>query len=419
MNKLIKIIKQYFPTMFASLLLLIAICFVVQLELLYRTEKKVTYDSLNIENLSKFCTIEELEKQLLKNPDDYILNIRLGQMYESLGKLDVANDFYKTALKLSGRSNLALYSYAIFCAKNDMYVFAATLAEELDSNSKRTNYFKAKIYEQIADTLDKKNNLSASVKSYQVVYKYAKSIGDKKYFNSIAEKYANEYIKLADYNMSINEYEEAISNLKNSINIKNSALANYKLGLIYLNNNNELAEKHINKAFYDDYYIVNPYIYNSVLTKLIEEAKILGNNGVLNYYDLRLKRFKKVLSEVYLYKNQIVIDNSALITKKTFFNKLKHMLYFDLKNNTDKDLNNLFVKAELYINGQKQVVTKKIITPTNSLELYSDFVSFGIDLPNDIQFNNLKQNNDIFVRYFAKRAKDAPWILIKIDFLNI
>lgn len=418
-KKINKILKQYMPTVFISLVILASICMFAELELLFRTEKEVTFDSLNVENLSKFCTIEELEKKLANNPDDYILNIRLGQMYELIGKLDTANDYYKTALKLSNRSNLALYSYAMFCAKNNMYIFAASLAEELDGTGNRANYFKAKIYEKIADKFDEHKNYAASIKSYQIVHKYAKSIGDKKYIDEIAKKYAQEFIKLADYNMDKKEYDEAVANLKNSLSIKKTPLANYKLGLIYLNTDLKKSEKYINEAFFDNPFIVNPYIYNTLLNKLISEAELSANDGVANYYNSRLKRFKNLLAKVYLYKNQISIENSTFVTKKTFFNKIKTQLFFEIKNNTDKNIENLYVKAELYINGQKYVLDKKIADKAHILELYSEFVPIYLDLPKEIETKNINNNSDIFIRYFAKKVEDAPWILIKIDLPNI
>ena len=114
-----------------------------------------------------------------------------------------------------------------------------------------------------------------------------------------------------------------------------------------------------------------------------------------------------------------MVDNSTLVYKKSFWNKVKHVLVFDLKNNTKDDIKSLFLKAELFINGKKYVIEKKVINPTSFLPAfdmirYEDFV-----IEDDIEFSNLNENNDIFVRYFAKRCKEAPWILLKIDFLNI
>lgn len=411
-------IKEYLTTVLVSLIVLAGLCMLFELELMFRCEKNVNFSELNVENLAKFCTIEELERKLLKNPDDFILNIRLGVMYESLNKLDKANDHYKTALSLSNRSNFALYSYAMFCARHDLFVFASSLAEELSGNNKRTNLFKAKIYEQLALSFDKNKNYLAATKSYQIAYKYAKSIGDFKYIKEIREKYSKEFIKSADFNMEINEPEEAISNLKNSILIKKSALANYKLGLIYLQSDYYLAEKYINEAFYMNPFVVNPYVYNSLLQKLLAQSEILGSKSTYNYYSSRLSRFKKKVGEVYLYKDQLIIDNSALLVKKTFFNKTENILFFEIKNNTKDDLKNLIVKAQIFVNGKEYNIQKHIIHPSNALEAYETLQYQDMVLPDDIKFNNLSENNDIFVKYWAKRCESAPWILIKIDFPN-
>ena len=420
MNKIkLSNLKEFFITLIVSFLIILAIAFVVELELLFRLEKQVNFEELNVENLAKFCTIEELEKQLLKTPDDIILNIRLAKAYESIDKLDKANDFYKNALKLSSRSNFSLYSYAMFCAKNNMYVFAATLAEELNGNSRKVNFYKAKIYETIADGFSKSKDYPASVKSYQISYKYANSISDSKYFAQIRKKYSDEYVKLADFNMHINETKEAISNLENSIKINKNALANYKLGLIYLHNKPRLAEKYINEAFFDDPYIVNPYVYNSLLQDILLETKVLKQENLANYYNSRLSRFKKKILQTYLYKDELTIENSALVNKKTYFGDSFRYLVFDLKNNTSEDIDSLYMKAELYINGEKYPFEKKIINPQRKLEAYDTLLYQDWKLPNDLKFNNLAQNNDIFVRYFAKKRPQAPWILVKIDFLKI
>ena len=84
-----------------------------------------------------------------------------------------------------------------------------------------------------------------------------------------------------------------------------------------------------------------------------------------------------------------------------------------------KSINNLFIKAELFVNGQKHVFEKKVISSKSPLGPYEVIQYEDMVLSKDVVFNDLKQNNDIFVRYFAKKCEDAPWILIKIDFLNI
>ena len=412
-------IKEYLPTIICSILITVAICFAVQLELLFRSEKIVTSNGLSIKYLSKFCTIEELEKYLVTHPNDDIVHIRIAQVYESLGKYEKANEYYKKGLKLSGRTNYALYSYGIFCAKHGLYVIAATMAEELNGKPKFVNLFKAKIYEQIGKGLLKDKNYKASTKSYHIALKYAKNTHDNKFLESIKKQYADAYVYLADYNMTIDEPDEAIANLNNSLKIKDNAPANYKLGVILLNLDLYNAEKHINKAFSKNPYIVNPYIYNNVLEHLLETAKKENKGNLIHFYSSRMARFKKVLNEAYLYKTDISIDNSMLLVKKGFLKKDKRFLYFELKNNTKNNLNDLYLKSELYVNSKPYVTEKHIITPTKPLEGLDTLKYTDYNLPQEILFNNLEQNNDIFVRYYAKKKPEAPWVLIKIDFINI
>ncbi|MBQ7286179.1 MAG: tetratricopeptide repeat protein, partial [Candidatus Gastranaerophilales bacterium] len=345
MNKKIKNIfklKEYMATIVVSLFIVIVMGFCVELELMFRCEESVNLNELNIENLSKFVTIEELEKQFQTTPDDYALNIKLAKIYDSLGETQKAHEYYKNALEVSKRSSYAIYSYAMFCAKNGLYATAASLVEELDGNSKRINEYKAQIYEEIAEIFDKKGDYSAAIKSYQIVYKYANSLSNGKYLKTIKDKYSKEYIKLADYNIEHNEIKEAISNLENSLRLKKTAIAEYKLGLIYQDSDPVKAEKHINNALHLNPYLINPYIYNSILTKLIDEHRIIGDETRQNHYSSRLGRFKKQISEIYLFKNDVIINNSALLTKKSIFGKIKHVLYFELQNNTKEDLKNLF-----------------------------------------------------------------------------
>ena len=82
-----KILKEYLLTIFVSLVILLAISMILQIELMFRCEKNVNFNELNVENLSKFYTIEELEKKLIEHPENIIINIRLGIMYESLENL--------------------------------------------------------------------------------------------------------------------------------------------------------------------------------------------------------------------------------------------------------------------------------------------------------------------------------------------
>ena len=414
-----KYIKEYLITMLVCSLIVVAISFCVELELLFRTELKVNEQELNTDNLSKFCTIEELEKRLAQEPTNYAINIRLAMIYESLHKYAKANEYYQNALKLSGRSNYSLYSYAMFCAKRGLYGISSALAEEIKGNNLKTIQYRAKIYDAIGDSLYNANDYSAASKAYQVAYKYAKNMNDRDKYSDIKSKFANSYAKSADLHMEKAMIQEAILDLENSLRIKKNALASYKLALIYKDIDKVKAQKHMQDAFRANPFIVNPYIYNSLFEDLIEDAKLTGNQNALNLYSVKHEIFKKQITRSYVYKNDILIDNSYIShQKKMFSDDDKYVLIFDLKNNTKFTIDELHIEIELFINSKRYVLNKKIISYKNPLDAYDIMQKVTIELPNDVGFINVKDKNDITAKYFVKKTKKAPWTMAKIEFLN-
>ena len=79
----------------------------------------------------------------------------------------------------------------------------------------------------------------------------------------------------------------------------------------------------------------------------------------------------------------------------------------------------MLLKAELFVNGTKYDFEKKVISHTKPLEAYDVLRYEGIELPEELKFDDIAKHNDIFVRYFAKKVENAPWVLVKIDFLDI
>ncbi|MBQ8476784.1 hypothetical protein IJ531_06965, partial [bacterium] len=151
MNKKNAKSPSLFATMAVTAVVVVVLCFAVELELLFRCENYVTRHELNMANLVKFATIEQLEKRLDNEPDNYVVGIKLAKIYEGLGDFARANELYTDALKQSGRSNYSLYNYAVFCAKRNMFAIAASMSEEISGKNAKNIKYKAQIYELIAD----------------------------------------------------------------------------------------------------------------------------------------------------------------------------------------------------------------------------------------------------------------------------
>lgn len=419
MNKKVNYVKEYILTFIIATFVVVTFCLCFELNLLFVSEQKVNQEELSMANLSKFCTIGELEKRRAKDPSDYFVDIKLAQIYESLSELDKADEYYISALKKSARSDFSLYSYAIFCANHNLYATSAILAEELSSNNKKHNFYKAKIYETLGDNLEKTNQPLAANKAYQVAYKYSKALNDNSYINVIRQKFANSYVSVADYNVQDKKPQEAIASLKNSIKILDTPIARYKLGLINIEFDKVEADRYISSVFNIDPYLVNPYIYNKLLNDLIMESKENNKPGSLNYYSIKLERFKKQLNDYYVYKDDILIDNAAIKSvKKMFSKKQNFVLFFDLRNNTKHQIRSLFVKVELVVNSKIYNVEKKIISHSNMLGYYDVLEQVNFKLPFGDDIINVNSKNDAIVKFYLKKREDAPWTLIGIEQLN-
>ena len=418
MNK--KVLFQDFITTFiATCVVVFFIALTIELHLLFKTEDDVYNETIKIEHFTEFYTINDLEKKLLESPNSIAIMLKLARLYDLADEDDNANKMYQRALKTSNRSNFALYSYALFCAKHGAVAISTSLAEELIGDRATTNIYKGRIYKSIGDYLYNSEQYQAAVMAFQVAYKYAKTMKDKEFLDVVKTSYADAYQKLADIRIKDKDVNQAISDLENSIQLFNSAPANYKLALIYLEVDKKHAERYMSKAFKIDPYIVNPYLYNFLLDDLIKISKDSGDVADHNFYSLKKRIFIKNLKEKYIYKGDIVLDNSNIqfSSKKLFHNKV-YSLFFDVHSTTKEPIKNLFIKADITLNHQLYSVTKRVVSPSHVLEPYENIEQVRFDLPETLVFYDLNKQNDIIVKYYAKKHLKSPWTLIKIEMIN-
>ncbi|MBR2068812.1 MAG: hypothetical protein IJ877_03525 [Candidatus Gastranaerophilales bacterium] len=413
MNKTKHKTPSFLTTAIVTVIVVFVLCFAIQLELLFRCENYVTKHELNMANLVKFATIEQLEKRLQNEPSNYIVSVKLAKLYEGLNEKARANKLYSDAVKKSGRTNYTLYNYALFCAKQGLFAIASGMAEEISGKNTKNIRYKAEIYEKIADVMFEYEEYKGAVSAYQISYKYAKNAQDEKYYNSVKNKYSYSYVKLADSLIEQKMVQEAIVALNNSIKVKETQIAKYKLGLIYIDFDKQKAQKLIEQVFKQEPYLVNPYIYNTLLNDLIDIAMKENNHSAINYYSVKYNSFKLAMEDIYLYKKDIAIDGSEIIKKKD-----KYYLVFNIKNTTKTKISQLFMDIELYLNSRRYRISKKVVYLSHALFPYGVIMGYKIQLPSNIDIVDVKNHNYLIIKYFAKKRTKAPNTLIKIDSLN-
>lgn len=419
MNNKTPDIRPYIVTMLVTITIMFSIALAGEISLLWKSEKKVVALELSNKIFSKFHTIEELEKKVMEDKDDYKAHIKLAQKYSEIREYDSANVYFQTALKISERSNYTLYTYSLFCIERKLYNMALNHAEEISLYNKSAIRYKAIIYEALADSLDKDGEIEGSIRAYQVALKYAKGNYKKKKLDELKLKYALEYVKLADIKINKKETKSAILDINNSLNIKETSMAKYKLALIYRDYDKQQSERLIQSVLEENPYLVNPYIYNTLLNNLIDEARYMGDTVKINYYNSKMQNFHKLLSKIYIFKDDLRITRMDILPRKSkLFKKEDIYLKFSIKNDTKEDIDNLYFFVELYYGNNKIEIDKKIASGTNPLIAKDTPTEFEIKFPPIISKDDISLANDLIVKCYAKKQNKAPWTLIKIQQLK-
>lgn len=422
-----KEIKTYrsdlLKAIFFGLLISAIIGLVSELELLFRTEYRLTYDRFGIQSLSRLKTIDQLLAKIDEDPGNYYALIKLGNAYLENNEIEKAEKCFRRALIFSNRSNYALFSYAVFYAKTNKFFKSATIAEELSIKYKTNLKYKSEIYEAIGDKSIENHEYEAALRAYQISLKYAKNMNKRKYLKKIEDKYAYSYIKLADKNIESHEPEEAATNLMNSIKINDSPIAHYKLSLILKDASPVQAESHMYKAFVGDPYVVNPEIYYNLLNSLYEEESKKIEHSSANFYKIRIKDLKRKISEYYIFKNDISISEIKFVPSKKFKDLSSNIvnpgtLGFILTNNTDKPIKSLYLKIEYVLPTGVYPYEKKIVHPYSPFYEKSFLEVDNIPISEDIPPQMLNNQVRKIIKIYLKKKYKAPYTLIRISTVN-
>ena len=91
----------------------------------------------------------------------------------------------------------------------------------------------------------------------------------------------------------------------------------------------------------------------------------------------------------------------------------------EAKNNTKTIIENLYFEFEVYINDKKYDAKKHIITSSNKLGYYEEMKDIEISLPLALERKLTSKKQHAIIKYYARKKKIAPWILLKIEGVNI
>lgn len=354
-------------------------------------------------------TIDQLLAQEAEHPEDYIINIKLAVAYQEEKMYSEAEKQYQKALSKAPKSELALYRYALYCVEMKKFAEAINLIENIsDSPSKRVIGRKLAIYQKISEKLIEIEDYQNAAKIFTLAYRYARVLGGEPK-EKVLQGMEVAFIKLADLNIHINNYEDAKLNLEALLKYTESTLAEYKLALMYKTIDIEKSARLIEKVFLKDYKLVNLELYYDILEELKNKYKASGNKSKEAFYKHKQEKLIKFVSENFIFTDDFLVDNVHVIFKKGF--KPKCDLAFSIKNATKNYTHMLYLKIDLvYPNGKEENVETSLIFP-DKREKQEVFTSFSINPKNENR--GFDKSNYLQVTYSAKKNRNSEWVFLR------
>lgn len=347
-------------------------------------------------------TIDFLKQEELLHPNDYKINYNLGVLYELYSSFEEARQQYLLAIekapdKQDPRLNLADL-YIILKQYEKSQYFLSSVSD--NSTNKKLLFKKAIIYEKMGDHLFQQKRFKESFSAYQKAFYYLKKIRKDK--EKIKHKMLMSGIETADDLVLQNSPKFALDQLYNLLTIKDSSILHYKIGLILFHNDQKKALYHIEKAYKEDSKIVNPQIYKSLLINLIDDKSTTMLEKQL--YLLKIRKLEKREKDVIIFDDEFKLLNLNVNRVKILNLYTKVIISFKIRNNTNIDLQHLYLTCK-YFNKGKEIgkITIDIVDKSKDRLLCSGRLSQELNISKYFFNVNIEQSDILVKLYLSKK----------------
>lgn len=356
-------IKSYLKTFFLTIAILNVIAFIPLLFHDFFIQFDPCLSQAYIKS-SEYLILEAYKLQRLKKekPDDYRLNIELARIYMKLTYYVLAQNEYEEALEKEKNKSFIYFELADCYIILKKYDEALSLIENLEIR-KSKNFINNKIKFYIT-IMNAYYNNEEYYKSYKIYNKIKKYYPDTKSIPKIINKmYYKIGLTLCDRYVIEGKKEEALELLNELSQISDSNIINYKLGLLYYEQNPEKALKYFEKVYKSDYSIINYDLYKRLLENLQIRAYYNNDKVLMELYELKLKRLNFNLNTKYILDDDF--DINILKSKVYMLKPLKYVVVeFEVKNNTNLNYKNL--EMTLVYETDDRIVKEKTFRLLNS-----------------------------------------------------
>lgn len=367
MKSFIEYLRTIILSFLVAALTLIIVLVVIQ-QSVYHNQKALETQDETVEYYLVGVLIEKNKYLETQSPKNYKINLKLGMLYEIYKDYKNSEIEYKKAIIKAPFDDFApQYKLANLYIRQNKLDEAQQIMDEIDERPLKSliNY-KAEIYNQIGDKLYNSGNYEEAITKYQKALSYYQIIKFSQKIKDIRNSLASAYVYSAEKDVEDMKIDEAI----NSLNIANSMvkapIIKYKLALLLMSSNPNLAYQYFADVFKHEPSIINFDVYYNFLSNLADVENAKGNFAQANLYKYKAQKFKEYFLNNILSVDDITLSSAEgemLLSK--WLKKYTIHLELNLKNASKQPLNSLFVHIDfkegdtIFADYSTQVVDKK------------------------------------------------------------
>lgn len=415
-KKLSRDAKDYLRTFIVTLIVVLFFCLCNVLYMLHNVYNYKDNQSQNVdaafESYLVDILIDKNKKHALAEPKNYYINMRLGVLYGYKKDYINAEKELKNAIEKAPRNNLlpTLRLAKLYVYENKLKEAQDLIDNRPDTQNKNLLSLKGDIYMLLGDAYVKQGYLLVAISKYERAELYYSAIKAPQ-LKDLSKKYINACINLADNYVSSNKVDEALQALKKAYN-KNpkDVELNYKLGLIYSDNDIYKAYDYLTYVSKQKPQILNFDAYYELINKISEDKINKGEITNGQMYKQKAEQYKKFVQNNLLYKKDLFFDKIKSDVKYDLAAKSYLInLQFKLQNNSGLDINNLSV-ISVFQDNDTEISTQnqKIATENN---VFKAGITTPIITTGAIEKYKNSESNNIKITVYAYKT---PKYVIKL-----
>lgn len=244
-----------------------------------------------------------------KDPKNYKINMKLALLHQIKGDYKNTEKEYKTAINKAPFNEFdPQYKLALMYTDQNRLDDAENLMNKIEERpNKKLIKYKGEVFAKIGDKYYDRADYENASSEYEKSLYYYQIIKSKK-IQAIKNNLASAYVYLAEVKVKQLQIDDAIELLEMAKAIVNAPIIKYKLALLVMDDNPDLASKYFEEVFKEEPSIINYKDYYKFLSELAATADSNGEYAVAELYRHKIKKVEEYYQGNILYVEDLKIN---------------------------------------------------------------------------------------------------------------